>query len=37
MATRIDVTKYADALKAMYGLERIASERGIERKLLHLI
>ena len=37
MAPRIDVTKYPDALKAMYGLERIARERGIERKLLHLI
>jgi AhpD family alkylhydroperoxidase len=37
MAPRIDVTKYPDVLKAMYGLERIARERGIERKLLHLI
>jgi AhpD family alkylhydroperoxidase len=37
MAPRIDVTKYPDALKAMYGLERIVRERGIERKLLHLI
>src|ERR1700752_3452384 len=37
MAPRIDVTKYPDALKAMYGLERVARERGIERKLLHLI
>jgi len=37
MAPRIDVTKYPDAVKAMYGLERIARERGIERKLLHLI
>ena len=36
MAPRIDVTKYPDALKAMYGLERIARERGIERTLLHL-
>ena len=35
--SRIDVTKYSDALKAMYGLERVARERGIERKLLHLI
>jgi len=37
MAPRIDVTKYPDALQAMFGLERIARERGIERKLLHLI
>ena len=37
MAPRIDVTKYPDAVKAMYGLERVARERGIERKLLHLI
>jgi alkylhydroperoxidase family enzyme len=37
MAPRIDVTKYPDALKAMYGLERIGRERDIERKLLHLI
>ena len=37
MAPRIDVTKYPDDLKAMYGLERIARTRGIERKLLHLI
>jgi AhpD family alkylhydroperoxidase len=37
MAPRVDVTKYPDALKAMYGLERIPRERGIERKLLHLI
>jgi len=37
MAPRVDVTKYPDVLKAMYGLERIARERGIERKLLHLI
>jgi AhpD family alkylhydroperoxidase len=37
MSPRIDVTKYPDALKAMYGLERIARESGIERKLLHLI
>jgi AhpD family alkylhydroperoxidase len=37
MAPRIDVTKYPDAVKAMYGLERIARERGIDRKLLHLI
>ena len=37
MAPRVDVTKYPDAVKAMYGLERIARERGIERKLLHLI
>jgi AhpD family alkylhydroperoxidase len=37
MSTRIDVTKHSDAVKAMYGLERIAREHGIERKLLHLI
>src|SRR5262245_44475128 len=37
MSSRIDVTKYPDALQAMYSLERIAPERGIERKLLHLI
>jgi AhpD family alkylhydroperoxidase len=37
MSQRIDVTKHPDALKAMYGLERIARERGIERKLLHLV
>jgi len=37
MSPRIDVTKYPDAVKAMYGLERIARERGIERKLLHVI
>src|SRR5262245_43188415 len=37
MALRIDVTKYPDALNAMFGLERIARECGIERKLLHLI
>ena len=35
--SRVDVTKYPDAVKAMYGLERVARERGIERKLLHLI
>ena len=34
---RVDVTKYPDAVKAMYGLERVARERGIDRKLLHLI
>ena len=37
MAPRIDVTKYPDAVKAMYGLERVAREHGIDRKLLHLI
>jgi AhpD family alkylhydroperoxidase len=37
MPTRIDITKHMVALKAMYGLERIPRERGIERKLLHLI
>ena len=37
MSSRVDITKYADALKAMYGLDRIARERGVERKLLHLI
>ena len=37
MSPRIDVTKYPDALKAMYGLEWVARERGIERKLLHLV
>jgi len=37
MAPRVDVTKYPDALKALYGLEQIARERGIERQLLHLI
>src|SRR5215510_16602689 len=37
MAPRMEVTKYPDALKAMFGLERIAHETGIERKLLHLI
>jgi hypothetical protein len=31
LMSRIDVTKYPDAVKAMYGLERIARERGIER------
>ena len=30
MAPLIDVTKYPDALKAMYGLERVARERGID-------
>jgi AhpD family alkylhydroperoxidase len=29
--------KDPDALRAMFGLERIARERGIERKLLQLI
>src|SRR5215831_15249756 len=37
MSPRIDVTKHPEALKALYGLERIARERGIERKLLHLV
>lgn len=37
MSPRIDVTSYPDAVKAMYGLERVARERGVERKLLHLI
>ena len=37
MAPRIDVTRYPDALKAMYGLEGIARQRGIDRKLLHLV
>ena len=37
MAPRIDVTKYPDVLKAMFGLEGIAHARDIERKLLHLI
>jgi AhpD family alkylhydroperoxidase len=37
MSARVDVTKYPDAVKAMYGLERIARGSGIERKLLHLI
>jgi len=37
MPSRIDVTKYPDAVKAMYGLDRIARQSGIERKLLHLI
>jgi AhpD family alkylhydroperoxidase len=37
MAPRIDVTKYPEALKAMYGPERIARARGIEQMLLHLI
>jgi AhpD family alkylhydroperoxidase len=37
MAPRVDVTKYPEAVKAMYGLERIARASGIERKLLHLI
>src|SRR5262249_61753245 len=37
MAPRLDVTKYPDALKAMYGLDQIAHTRGIEPKLLHLI
>src|SRR5262249_15571047 len=37
MAPRVDVTKYPDALKAMYGLDQTAHARGIERKLLHLI
>jgi AhpD family alkylhydroperoxidase len=37
MSPRIDVSKHPDALQAMYGLERIARERGIDRKLLHLV
>jgi AhpD family alkylhydroperoxidase len=37
MAPRIDVAKHQDALKAMFGLERVAREHGIDRKLLHLI
>src|SRR5262249_48716262 len=37
MAPRVDVTKYPDALKAMYSLDQIAHARGIESKLLHLI
>jgi AhpD family alkylhydroperoxidase len=37
MSARIDVAKHPDAVKAMYGLERIARGSGIERKLLHLI
>ena len=37
MKPRVDVTKYPDALKAMYGLDQIARERGIERNLLRLI
>jgi len=37
MAPRIDVTKHPDALKALYGLERIARASGIESKLLHLV
>src|SRR5262245_17468635 len=37
MSPRIDVAKYPDAVKAMYGLERIARQHGIERKLLHLM
>ena len=37
MAPRIDVTKYPEALNAMFGLERVAPGSGIERKLLHLI
>jgi AhpD family alkylhydroperoxidase len=37
MPPRIDVTRHQDAVKAMYGLERIARANGIERKLLHLI
>jgi AhpD family alkylhydroperoxidase len=37
MSPRIDIAKHTDAVKAMYGLERIARERGIERKLLHLV
>ena len=37
MAPRFDVTKHPDAVKAMYGLERVAREHGIDRKLLHLL
>jgi AhpD family alkylhydroperoxidase len=37
MTPRIDLAKDPDALRAMFGLERIARERGIERKRLHLI
>ena len=37
MSPRIDLAKHTDAVKAMYGLERIARERGIERTLLHLV
>jgi AhpD family alkylhydroperoxidase len=37
MSARVDITKYPEELKAMYGLDRIARERGIDRKLLHLI
>src|SRR5262249_8702097 len=37
MAPRMEATKYPEALKAMFGLERIAHETGLERKLLHLI
>jgi AhpD family alkylhydroperoxidase len=37
MPARIDITKHMDAVKAMYGLERIARDHGIERKLLHLV
>ena len=37
MAPRIDITTHPEAVKAMYGLERIARQSGIERKLLHLI
>ena len=37
MAPRIDITTHPEAVKAMYGLERIARQHGIDRKLLHLI
>src|SRR5262245_65979969 len=37
MAQRIDLTKYPNAFKAMFGLEGIGHESGIERKLRHLI
>ena len=29
--SRVDVTKYPDAVKAMYGLELVSRERGIDR------
>lgn len=37
MPSRIDVARHPDAVKAMYGLERVARASGLDRKLLHLI
>ena len=37
MPSRIDVARHPDAVKAMYGLERVARASGLDRKLLHLL